>query len=70
MYPPEEFTEERGEVRGSFTTYKRNARGGLDVTVTILEEDKHKALDLVDGGDVVNLITVHAMPRDEWDEDE
>ena len=70
MYEESEFTESRGKLRGSFGSYKRNGQGGMDITLTIIPEDRHAALDIVDGGDIVNLITVHAMPEQEWDDDE
>jgi hypothetical protein len=65
MYPHKEFTEKKGRLRASFTSYRRNPRGGLDITMTVIEEDKHVALDLVDGGDLVNMMTVFSIPRDE-----
>lgn len=62
MYPPEEFTESAGEIRASLVSYKRNARGGLDLQLTIIEDDKHEAIDLVDGGDFIHLLKVYRMP--------
>ena len=72
MYDPKDFTELRGALRGTFGTYKRNGQGGMDITLTIIPDDRHAALDIVDGGDIVNLLTVHAMPEEEfdWDDDE
>ncbi len=69
MYEIEEFTEQRGVLRGSFGSYKRNGQGGMDLTLTIIPDDKHEALDIVDGGDIVNLITIHAMPEVEFDDE-
>jgi len=70
MYPAEQFTEPRGQLRASFVSYKRNGRGGLDIMMTVIEEDKHAALDMVDGGDIVNLVEVFAVPRDDPPDDE
>jgi hypothetical protein len=70
MYDPKEFTERRGVLRGTFGTYRRNGSGGMDLVITIIPEDRHMALDIVDGGDIVNLITVDAMPEEEWDFDD
>lgn len=70
VFDPSEFTDFRGQVRGSFTSYKRSRNGGLEITLVVVEEDKHTALDIVDGGDIVDLIEVRSIPRDDEDEDE
>ena len=65
MYDPSEFTEKRGTLRGSFKTYKRNGSGGMDILMTVEPDDRHEALDIIDGGDFVNLIHVYGMPEDD-----
>lgn len=70
MFDPSEFTEHRGTIRGSFYTYRRNGRGGVDVILTVDDDDKHTAIDLVDGGDIVVLIDVKGVPREERDWEE
>ncbi len=63
MYEPSEFTEHRGQIRASFNTYRRNGSGGVDIVMTVDEDDKHAAIDLVDGGDIVVLLNVSGIPR-------
>lgn len=65
MFDYSQFTEARGIFRGTFLTYKRNGRGGVDVTITIDDDDKHTAIDMVDGGDIVVMFTVAGIPRDD-----
>jgi hypothetical protein len=65
MFDFADFSEPRGRFRGTFLTYKRNSRGGVDLTLTVDDDDKHSAIDMVDGGDIVVLFTVAGIPRDE-----
>jgi len=64
-YPVHEFTEEVATIRASLVTYKRNGRGGVDVLMTVDDDDKHTAIDMVDGGDIMSLIKVWRIPRDD-----
>lgn len=64
-FDPAEFTEHVATIQASFVTYKRNGRGGLDVIMTVDEEYKHEAVDMVDGGDILSLISVKRIPREE-----
>lgn len=68
IFDPADFSEHVATIQASFVTYKRNGRGGLDVIMTVDEEHKHEAVDMVDGGDIMSLLTVHRIPRDELPE--
>lgn len=68
LFDPGDFTEDVATIQASFVTYKRNGRGGVDVIMTVDEDHKHEAIDMVDGGDIMSLLIVKRIPRDEMQE--
>lgn len=63
MIPNEDFTEPLGSIRASLATYRRNRYGGMEMVVVVDEDDKHLALDLVDGGELMVKLEVFGVPR-------
>lgn len=63
MIPGEDFTQHIGTIRASLATYRRNRYGGMELTIVVDEDDKHTALDLVDGGELMVKLEVYGVPR-------
>lgn len=63
MIANDEFTDKLGTIRASLATYRRNRYGGMELTIVVDEDDKHTALDLVDGGELMVKLEVYGVPR-------
>jgi hypothetical protein len=62
MYQESDYSKPLGTIRGSFTGYRRGTRGGFEIVLLVEDEDKHAAMDLVDG-DFTIMLRCFGVPR-------
>lgn len=58
-----EFSVHLATIRTSITDYRRSRTGGMVLTMVVDDDDKHEALDLVDGGELMVKLEVYGVPR-------
>lgn len=63
MLDSAEFTAHLATIRVSITDYKRARTGGMVLSMVVDDDDKHDALDLVDGGELMVKLEVYGVPR-------
>lgn len=63
MFEAAEFTEHLASMRVAMTNYRRSRTGGMTIEMVVEDDDKHTALDLIDGGEIMVRIEVYGVPR-------